>query len=177
MGNKYKLPGDGANTDNRLNRRSTQEALNILTADDFDIFSGRSGRLAYDGLTAAFSVGDTVTGAGSGHSATVAAIEATDSVSGFLIVNEATGIFQNNDALTSAAGIAVAVGTLGPHTGLWTGFTVVEATVFVLLTTGQEAKPNVLAAHSFPIAFSITADLRSIQMTSGVIMAHKINKT
>ena len=147
-----------------------------MTADDFDIFSGLSGRLAYDGLTAAFSVGDTVTGTSSGHSATVATIEETTATTGFLIVNEATGIFQNNDALTSVAGIAVAVGTLGPHTGLWTGFTVVEATVFSALTTGQEAKQNV-ASHSYPIAFSITADLRSIQMVSGVIMAHKINKT
>ena len=163
---------------NALNRRSTQECLNILTADDFDIFSGRSGRLAYDGLTVSFAVGLVVTGAGSGNSATIYAIVETDAVSGFLLVNEATGVFQNNDALTdTGTGVGVAVGTLGPHTGLWTGFTVAEATVFAALTTGYEAKRNVLAAHSFPAGVSIVADLRSIQLTSGVIMAHKINSS
>ena len=161
---------------NTLNRRSTREALNISTADDFDIFSGRSGRLEYDGLTVAFAVGDTVTGAGSGHAATIYAIVATDSVSGFLLVNEATGVFQDNDVITGGGGAAVAVGALGPHTGIWVGFTIVEATVFAALATGYEDKRNVLAAHSFPIGLSIVADLRSIQLTSGVIMAHKINE-
>ncbi len=163
---------------NVLNRRSTQEAVNILTADDFDIFSGRSGRLAYDALTAAFAVGQTVTGGSSGHAATIYAIVATDAVSGFLLVNEATGIFQDNEPITDGAtGSAKANGTLGPHTGIWTGFTVAEATVFAALTTGYEVKRNVLAGHSFPANFSIVADLRSIQLTSGVIMAHKINQS
>ncbi len=161
---------------NVLNRRSTQECLNILTADDFDIVSGRSGRLAYDALTTAFTVGDTVTGAGSGHAATIYAIVETDAVSGFLLVNEATGVFQDNDVITGGGGAAVADGTLGPHTGIWVGLTVAEAAVFAALTTGYEDKRNVLAAHSFPVGLSIVADLRSIQLTSGVIMAHKINE-
>ena len=163
-----------------LSRRSAEECLNILTADDFDIFWGRSGRIQFDALTGAFTVGQVVTGAGSGHSATIYAIflDDDDPTKGYLAVNEATGIFQNNDALTDpVTGVAVAAGTLGPHTGLWMGLTVAEATVFAALTTGYEAKRNVLAAHSFPAAFKITADLRSIQLTSGVIMAHKINES
>jgi len=169
-----------SDTDNRLNRRSEQECLNILTANDFDIFSLRSGRIQFDALTAAFTVGQVVSGAGSGNSATIYAIfiDDDDPTIGYLAVNEATGIFQNNDVLSDpAGGAAVAVGTLGPHTGLWVGFTVVEATVFAALTTGYEVKRNVLAAHSFPAGFSIIADLRSIQLTSGVIMAHKINQS
>ncbi len=163
---------------NVTNRRSTRECLNILTADDFDIFSGRSGRIQFDALTAAFTIGQVVTGTGSGHTATIYAIfiDDDDPTIGYLAVNEADGVFANNDVLSDPlGGAAVAVGTLGPHTGLWMGFTVAEATVFVALTTGYEAKRNVLAAHSFPVAFKITADLRSIQLTSGVIMAHKIN--
>ena len=161
-----------------FNRRSDQECLNILTADDFDIFSGRSGRLAFDALTGAFTVGLVVSGAGSGNSATIYGIEIDDddATIGYLLVNEGTGVFQNDDVLTDTdTGAAVATGALGPHTGLWAGFTVAEATVFAALTTGSEAKRNVLAGHSFPAGFSIIADLRSIQLTSGVIMAHKQN--
>ncbi len=164
-----------ADEKNRFLRRSELECLNILTADDFDIFSGRSGRLAYDALTAAFTVGLTVTGAG-GNSATIYAIEATDAVSGFLLVNEATGVFVDDEVLTdSGTGAAKVNGTLGPHTGLWTGITVAEAAVFAALTTGYEDKRNILSAHSFPANFKFTADLRSIQLTSGVVMAHKVN--
>lgn len=162
---------------NTLNRRSEQEALNILTADDFDIFSGRSGRLTYDGGSVAFTVGSTVTGTGSGHTATIYAIVG-DEISGVLLVNEGSGIFQNNEIITDGAGgAAVADGALGPHVGIWTGFTVAEATVFTFLVTGYETKRNVLAAHSFPANFSIVADLRQIQLTSGVIVAHKINES
>jgi len=126
-------------------------------------------------LTGAFTVGLTVSGAG-GNSATIYAIVETDSVSGFLLVNEATGVFVNDEVLTdSGTGVAVVNETLGPHTGFWTGLTVAEATVFLVLATGYETKRNVLAGHSFPANFKITADLRSIQLTSGVIMAHKIN--
>lgn len=164
---------------NVLNRRSTRECLNILTANDFDIFSSISGRIQFDALTAAFTVGQVVSGAGSGNTATIYAIFINDDdpTIGYLAVNEATGIFQNNDVLSDpAGGAAVAVGTLGPHTGLWMGFTVAEATVFAALATGSETKRNVLSGHSFPAGFSIVADLRSIQITSGVIMAHKINE-
>ncbi len=167
-------------TKNTLSRRSTQECLNILTADDFDIMSGRSGRLQYDTLTGAFTVGQVVTGVGSGHSGTIYAIEVdeNDATIGYLVLNECTGIFQNNDALTDpVTGVAVSVDGLVPHSGIWTGFAVVEATVFAALTTGYEAKRNVLAGHSWPTGFSMVADLRSFQLTSGVIVAHKINES
>ena len=161
---------------NGLNRRSAQESLSILTAEDFDIFSGGSGRLNYDGGSAVFTVGGTVTGADSGHSAIIDAIVGTVA-SGYLVLNEADGIFQDNEVISDVGGgAAVADGTLGPHIGSWTGFTVAEATVFAALTTGYEVKRNVLAGHSFPASFKITADLRSIQLTSGVIMAHKITE-
>ena len=176
MAKAYTLPGDGSSTDNRINRRSTRECLNILTADDFEIFSGGSGRLNYDGGSVDFTVGDTVTGTGSGHTAIIDAIVGT-TVSGYLVLNEASGIFQNNEVISDVGGgAAVANQTLAPHTGIWTGFTVAEAAVFAALTTGYEDKRNVLATHTFPAGFKIVADLRSIQLTSGVIMAHKINE-
>ena len=165
--------------DNRLNRRSEREALNILTADDFDIFSGRSGKLPFDALSGAFTVGLTVTGAGSGHTGVIYAIviDDDDATVGYLLINEASGVFQNDDNLTdSSTGVAVSTDALGPHTGIWTGFSVVEAAVFAALTTGQEVKRNV-TGQTFPIAFAVVADLRSIQLTSGAILAHKINKT
>ena len=164
---------------NVINRRSTRECLNILTADDFDIYSGRSGRIQFDALTAPFTVGQVVTGAGSGHTATIYAIfiNADDPTIGYLAVNGADGIFQNNDVLSDpGGGAAAAVGALGPHTGLWMGLTVASAAVFAALTTEYEVKRNV-AGHSFAASFKITADLRSIQLTSGVITAHKINES
>ncbi len=151
-----------------------------MTADDFDIFSGISGKLSFDALSGDFTVGLVVSGAGSGNSGTIYAItiDDDDATVGYLWINEATGVFQNDDALTDTdTGVAVATGALGPHTGLWVGLTVAEATVFAALATGYETKRNVLAGHSFPAAFKIIADLRSIQLTSGVIMAHKINQS
>ena len=163
----------------RWGRRSEQECLNILTADDFDIFSGISGKLPFDALSSAFTVGLVVTGAGSGNSGTIYAIVIDDDATvGYLLINEATGLFQNDDALTdSSTGVAVATAALGPHTGLWTGITVAETAVFAALSTGYEAKRNILSSHDFPANFKFTADLRSIQLTSGVIMAHKVNES
>gem|GEM_PF-4651923 len=61
------------------------------------------------------------------------------------------------------------------HTGHWTGFTVVVATVFTSMTTGEGAKSNI-GTHTFPANFSCFKDIRAIKLTSGVIMAHKINE-
>ena len=162
----------------KLLKLSEQEALSVLTPDDFDIFSGRSGRLDYDGGTAIFNVGKTVTGADSGHTATIYAIVG-DAVSGVLLLNGASGIFQDNEVITdndASPGAAVADGTLGPHTGNWTGITVIEAATFTAINTGQGAKQNV-ASHTYGANFYFIADLRSIQLLTGVIMAHKIDET
>lgn len=149
-----------------------QEALNVLTVDDFDIFSGKSGRLAYDGGTVLFVVGETVTGAG-GSAGVIAAVIG-DITSGVLVLNECTGAFVNNEVLSgSVAGAAVANGILGPHTGNWTGFTVIAATVFNAITTGGGVKSNV-GTHTFSANFSCVKDIRAIELVSGVIMAHKI---
>jgi hypothetical protein len=173
MAKKYTLDGD-----NRLQRLSEIEALNILTADDFDILSGRSGKLPFDALSGAFTVGQVVTGAGSDNTAKIYAIELDedDPTTGYLLVNDADGLFQNNDNLTDPiTGVAVSTDALGPHTGLFVGFDVLSAAVFAVLVTGKESKSNL--AQTFPVNFSITADLRSIQLTSGVVLVRKINKT
>lgn len=65
----------------------------------------------YDTLTAAFSVGETVTGGTSGASATIVSIVQTSATAGILKVGAITsGPFQDNEALTSAAGAATANG-------------------------------------------------------------------
>ncbi len=161
-----------------LSKLLTQEALNVLTADDFDIFSGGSGILNYDGGTVIFKVGETVEGAG-GNTGVIAAVVG-NAATGYLVLNECTGLFNNNEALTgnvSPNGAAVANGNLDPHTGNWTGFTVGSAAVFASLRTGGGSKNANLAGHTFGVAFSCIADLRSIQLTSGVIMAHKIKES
>lgn len=157
-----------------LQRLTIQEALNILCPDDFDIFSGRSGILNYDGGTGAFTVGQTVTGGDSGHTGTIVAIVG-NTASGYLRLNDCSGAFQDDEAITDAAtGAAVANGTLSPHTGYWSGFTVAANAKFAALTTGEGAKIfNVTTAFAAP--FSCVADVRAIQLSEGAIMAHKIN--
>lgn len=156
-----------------LQRLTIQEALNILCPDDFDIFSGRSGILNYDGGSVIFSVGDTVTGGDTSHTGTVVAVVGTVA-EGYLVLNDCSGVFQNNEAITSAAGVAVANGILSPHTGYWTGFTVVVNAVFAALTTGEGAKVFTVGS-AFAAPFNCVADIRALQLTSGVIMAHRIN--
>jgi len=165
-------------TRKNLSRLNAQEALNVLAADDFDIFSGKSGTLSFDGGTVVFTVGKTLTGATSGHTATIYAITG-DVTSGTLLLNGASGAFQDDEVLSDdggTPGAAVANGTLGVHTGNWTGFTVVEAAVFNALTTGQGVKQNV-GTHTFPVSFAMIADLRAVELVSGVIMAHKIDES
>lgn len=67
--------------------------------------------LDYDGLTAEFVIGETVTGGTSGASATIVGISKTSSTAGTLRLGAVTsGPFQDNEALTSASGAAVADG-------------------------------------------------------------------
>jgi hypothetical protein len=65
--------------------------------------------LSYDALSAAFSIGETVTGGTSGASAEILGIEITGAATGVLKLGAVTsGPFQDNEALTSAAGAATA---------------------------------------------------------------------
>lgn len=68
----------------------------------------------YDAMTAAFSVGETVTGSTSGATATIVSIVQTSATTGVLKVGAITGgPYQNNEALTSAGGTATANGASG----------------------------------------------------------------
>ncbi len=162
----------------KLLKLLTQEALSVLTPDDFDIFSGRSGRLSYDGGTVAFTVGATLTATGSGHTATIYAIVGTVA-SGVLLLNDADGVFLDNDVLAddgSTPGAAVADGGLGAHSGNWTGITVIEQATFTSISTGEGVKQYV-DDPTFPALFDFIADIRAIQLLTGKIMAHKIDET
>ena len=67
--------------------------------------------VGYDALTAAFSVGETVTGGTSGATAVILSIVQTSATAGTLRVGAITsGPFQDNEALTSASGAATANG-------------------------------------------------------------------
>lgn len=158
-----------------LEKLSPQEALNVLAADDFDIFSGVSGILNYDGGTVPFVVGLTVSGAG-GATGVIAAVVG-NTTEGYLVLNGCTGTFNNNEVLTdSGTGAAVVNGTLAPHSGNWIGFTVIEAATFTSIETGEGAKQNV-GTHTYPAVFSCIADIRGLELASGVIMAHKIKES
>lgn len=65
----------------------------------------------YDALSAAFTVGETVTGGTSGATATIIGITQSSATAGILKVGTITGgPYQNNEALTSALGAATANG-------------------------------------------------------------------
>lgn len=67
--------------------------------------------LPFDGEVTAFDVGETVTGGTSGASATIVSIVKTSATAGTLKIGAVTsGPFQDNEALTSAGGEAVAAG-------------------------------------------------------------------
>lgn len=67
--------------------------------------------LDYDGLTADFAIGETVTGGTSGASAEILGIVRTTSTTGTLKIGAITsGPFQDDEAITSASGAAVANG-------------------------------------------------------------------
>lgn len=67
--------------------------------------------LQYDALTADFAIGETVTGGTSGASATILGVVQTTATTGTLKIGTVTsGPFQDNEAITSAGGAAVANG-------------------------------------------------------------------
>lgn len=59
--------------------------------------------LAYDALTSAFTVGNTITGGTSGATATLLAIAPADATTGTLKIGTITGTFQDNETLTDGA--------------------------------------------------------------------------
>lgn len=68
-------------------------------------------KLAYDGLTADFTVGETLTGGTSSASAEILGVARTTSTTGTVYLGAITGgPFQDDEAITSAAGAAVANG-------------------------------------------------------------------
>lgn len=77
--------------------------------------------LAYDGGTAGFAVGETVTGGTSSASAVIVKVIG-DATSGTLWIGDVTGgPFQDNEAITSAGGAAVANGAEDALFGALTG--------------------------------------------------------
>jgi Tfp pilus tip-associated adhesin PilY1 len=55
--------------------------------------------LDYDGLTSGFTVGDVITGSPSGASGTIISHTANDATTGTLVLENVTGVFQNDDNL------------------------------------------------------------------------------
>lgn len=77
----------------------------------FPINAASVNNVPYDTLTAAFQVGETVTGGTSGATATIVSIVQTSATAGTLRVGAITGgPFQDNETLTSASGSALANG-------------------------------------------------------------------
>ncbi|MEM9523122.1 MAG: hypothetical protein AAF982_03875 [Pseudomonadota bacterium] len=89
-------------------------------ADDMQLFDGSTwnpvnaqavNQLSYDALTSDFVVGELVTGATSGASAPIVAINPTGATAGTLKLGAITsGPFQDNEAIGSASGAATANG-------------------------------------------------------------------
>jgi hypothetical protein len=87
----------------------------------YPIGNGGLNALAYDGGTSAFSAGETVTGGTSGASAIIVKVIGS-STSGTLWIGAITGgPFQDNEAITSAGGAALANGTSSVLFGAFTG--------------------------------------------------------
>lgn len=83
--------------------------------------------LAYDGGTAVFSIGQTITGGTSGATGHIVSIDG-DEISGTLVIDTLSGTFQDNEALTDGAGgAAVANGT---QTAAFPGVTGVDTSKF-----------------------------------------------
>jgi hypothetical protein len=97
-----------------------QFLLCVNGADRYCYFNGSAwnpitdqsvNNLAYDGLTTNFAVGETVTGTTSGASAEIRLIERLTDTTGVLRLGPITGgPFDDNEAITSATGAAVANG-------------------------------------------------------------------
>lgn len=86
-------------------------AMHWNGSDFYPINGAANNNVPYDALTAAFAVGETVTGGTSGATATILAIVQTSATAGTLRVGAITGgPYQDNEALTSAGGAATANG-------------------------------------------------------------------
>jgi len=86
-----------------------------LYANDIVGDAPDAGSLCYDGLTGAFSVGETVTGGSFGATGEIAAVNenaGTPSTSGCLELENISGNFIDDEALTSAGAVAVVNGEL-----------------------------------------------------------------
>lgn len=86
-----------------------------LYANDIVGDAPDTGALCYDGLTSAFSVGETVTGGSFGATGDITAVNANagdPSTSGCLEIENISGNFIDDEALTSAGGAAVVNGEL-----------------------------------------------------------------
>jgi len=77
----------------------------IVVADDLKT-------LYYDAKTADYTVGETATGGTSGATGTVLDVSVSDGTTGSLLLNNVSGTFQNDEALTSAGGAATVNGIL-----------------------------------------------------------------
>lgn len=74
-------------------------------------FATTPNRLAYDGQTGNFTVGQVVTGGTSGATATIDA-DADSGTTGILTISSVTGVFQDNEAITDPLGGAAVVNGL-----------------------------------------------------------------
>lgn len=89
-----------------------EDLAQLYDGTDFNPLTDEAvNELDFDGQTAAFSIGETLTGGTSGATAEILGITQSAATSGTLKLGAITGgPYQNNEALTSAAGAAVANG-------------------------------------------------------------------
>ena len=109
----------------------------------------------YDTLTAAFSVGQTITGGTSGATAVIVSIVQTSATAGTFRVGAITGgPFQNNEAITSATGAALANGASSAGSSITiTGVTTANLTqVFLHKSRLFFVEENSLSAWYLPAA-------------------------
>ena len=88
-----------------------------------------SAKLNYDGQSANFTIGETVTGGTSGATGVVE-IDTDNGADGTLVISSVSGVFQNNEALTgSSTGVAVVDGVLQNTVAFTTQGTATTGTV------------------------------------------------
>lgn len=160
-------------------RLNPQQAVNVAVPNDFDIFSGESASLNYDAETTAFTLGATLTGDTSNATGVIAAID-DDGATGTLMLNDITGTFQNDEAITDGSGgAAVADGVIRPHTGSWVRLHMVAATTVMTqggVSVGGVVKQNA-GTHSYPAGLEIPGDFTALQFESGIVIAFKCDDT
>src|SRR5690606_20708374 len=117
----------------------------FLVASPGDKIGRISMTLAYDGQSASFTIGETITGGTSGATAVV--LQDSDSgTSGTLTLGSIDGTFQDNESLTgSTSGVAIANGTLAFTYTVITGapkaagITIIEARAIAFNLDGDES--------------------------------------